>query len=270
MYDHLKVIMFQFIAPILVAILSAIFLNQMYLPQGGMAVSVSETEELINRGVSSSAVKVLYGDESVPNLNLLNIRIANTGKTILREADFVSPFRIILPVGWTLFESKLSQIDPLEEWSPKKQAEYVTYNKGEILFSPKVFNPRQVYEMQLLMFAGENVVAPISTETIRLSYEISGVTFVDLVDHVSTRIERSADAKQKFREGGYGLLYILLIFFTFLWSYLVRSKKETFEIFVGKKFSQPLRFLTQWLLFFVGLCLAISFSLMVHEAYFLF
>lgn len=96
-----------------------------------------------------SNVEILYKGKVVPNVQLVEMRIKNSGNLPIKPEDYIEPLRVRLP------NSKILSSEVRDAQSVGAYIETKLSNRSEIVLSKTLLNPTDFFDVKILLADGD-------------------------------------------------------------------------------------------------------------------
>ena len=94
-------------------------------------------------------VQILYKGKVVPNVQLVEMRIKNSGNLPIKPEDYIEPLRVRLP------NSKILSSEVRDAHSVGAYIETKLSNRSEIVLSKTLLNPTDFFDVKILLAEGD-------------------------------------------------------------------------------------------------------------------
>ena len=100
-------------------------------------------------------IQILYKGKVVPNVQLIEMRIKNSGSLPIKPEDYIEPLRIRLP------NSKILASEVRDAHSVGAYIETKLSNRSEIVLSKTLLNPTDFFDVKILLADGDSDLSVI-------------------------------------------------------------------------------------------------------------
>ena len=100
-------------------------------------------------------IQILYKGKVVPNVQLVEMRIKNSGSLPIKPEDYIEPLRIRLP------NSKILASEVRDAHSVGAYIETKSSNRSEIVLSKTLLNPTDFFDVKILLADGDSDLSVI-------------------------------------------------------------------------------------------------------------